>query len=93
MLNSNGSLISDTLGVCNAINDFFTNVAQTLANKLPSPSNLYNVTSAKFKSFYQGIVAPGEFSLKEVDINFIYEELSNLDIINQSGLMALHQDF
>ena len=93
VLNVNGSLLSDTLAVCNQINHFFTNVAQTLTSKLPSPSNLYSVTSDKFKSYYQGKVSPGEFFLKEVDNKFIYDELSNLDTNKAFGLDGIAPRF
>lgn len=85
VLNDNGSLISDTLAVCNKINNFFTTVAQSLTSKLPSPSNLFGITSPRFRSFYQGKASLGEFSLREVDVEFVYQELSNLDVNKSVG--------
>ena len=86
VLNDNGSLLSDTLGVCNKINKFFANVAQTLTSKLPACSNLYSVTSNKFKNFYEGKATIGEFTLREVDVEFIFDELSKLNVNKAVGL-------
>jgi hypothetical protein len=86
VLSVNGTLKSDTLSVCNEINNFFTTIAQVLTNKLPVPSNLFSVVSEKFRSYYHGRVSPGEFSLSEVEIDFIYEELTHLNVDKAVGL-------
>ena len=87
VLNIDGSLQPDTLSVCKHINTFFTSVANVLTNKLPLVSNEYGVGSDTFERFYPSKgVESINFELKHVDNDFIFGELSKLNIHKAVGL-------
>ena len=61
----NGSLITDKLNVANCLNNFFTTIATTLVNKLPSHSGLYG--EQHIQAFYKNKgVRKDDFKFMEV---------------------------
>ena len=94
VLDINGTLQSDTLSVCNHVNKFFTSVASDLTSKLPNVSNDFGVGSDSFEGFYESKgVKSNDFELKYVDEDFIYDELSKLNIHKAVGLDDIAPQF
>ena len=87
ILEVDGELLHDPSDVANHINHFYTHVAATLVNNLPSTSGIYDIFSTKFRNFYRdkGVVQ-NSFSLKPVSKEFIQKELLNLNTSKSTGL-------
>ena len=87
VLDIDGVLHSDTHDVTNHINNFFTTVADKLTNKLPQVSNDYGIRSDSFERFYTSKgVSQTDFELKKVSADFVFDELSALNVNKSSGL-------
>lgn len=94
VLEVDGKLCSDSLSVCNHINNFFSHVADTLVSKLPSASNVFGTGSKTFVDFYRSKgVVPNECALKKVDEDFIFKELSTLNTNKGVGLDEISPRF
>ena len=82
-----GEICHDSKSVANHFNDFFTNVASALVSKLPTASNVFNIESTVFKSFYkQKESQDRDFVLKKVSEDFVYKELLKLNPSKSTGL-------
>jgi hypothetical protein len=72
--------------IANHFNEFFTSVASSLVSKLPPCKNLFSADSEIFKQFYRSKNVQSQFKLVSVDEDFIFKELSKLNISKSTGL-------
>ena len=94
VLNVDGNLCHDTRSVCHYINTFFSTIAQTLVNKLPSLSNITGIVTETFEDFYRNKgVIPNSFVLQPVTEEFIYTELTGLKVHKGAGLDGIAPKF
>ena len=62
------------------------NIASFLVNKLPSPPNIFTTNSTLLRNFYSTKnVIPNSFVLNSVSEQFVYNELSHLNINKSPG--------
>ena len=87
VLDIGGAICYDPLKIANSFNEFFTNIASVVVDKLPSPSNIFTTDSAIFKNFYQDKgICSGSFKLGCVSEEFIERELLQLNPNKSTGL-------
>ena len=87
VLKVDGDLCFEPDKVANYFNTFYIEIATKLADKLPSPSNLYGWFSTKFKQFYEEKgIKPDSFVLQKVDSSFVLKELLSLNTSKGTGL-------
>ena len=68
----------DSNKVANYINEFYTYVASTLVNKLPSATNKFSTESDIFKNYYKSKNVTSEsFKVSPVSIDFVYKLKAN----------------
>ena len=80
----NGSLITDALNVANCLNTFFSTIATTLVNKLPSHSGLYG--EQHIQAFYKNKgVRKDDFKFVEVKTEEVIKKLSSLQPNKATG--------
>ena len=83
-INSNDTLITAKLDVANHLNIFFTNIATTLVNKLPSYSGRFGVEH--IKAFYRNLgVCKDDFKLAMVSSEEVLKKLSALQPHKATG--------
>ena len=92
VLDVDGIKIHDSKEVADHFNKFFTEVAEKLVGKLPEPSGAFDVDSDNFKSFYSHI-PPDSFKLHEISEDFVFKELSTLNVNKSTGLDGLPARF
>lgn len=94
VLDIDGKRCYDTKSVANHVNDFFTNIAQNLVNKLPLSTKKYDVDSQNFKNFYskKGVL-PDSFVLQEISEQFVFQELCKLNPNKGTGLDNIQPKF
>ncbi len=87
VLEIDGILHSDTHDVTNHINNFFTTVADKLSNGLPQVDNDYGIRSDSFEKFYSSKgISQNDFVLEKVSVDFVFDELSSMNISKSCGL-------
>ena len=87
ILNIDGELCFDPSRVANYINQFYTTIASTLVNKLPSSLGKFSVNSTIFSSHYEKLgVTSDAFKLCPVSSDFILKELRSLNPNKSTGL-------
>ena len=87
VLNIYNQLCHDLKTIVNHFNSFFTNVASELVKKLPSAKGFYNTTSNLFVNFFKKRNPSNKkLILKEVSEDFVFKELSSLNISKSTGL-------
>ena len=86
-LNIDNKVCQDQNTIVNYFNKFFTTVAAKLVEKMPTPKGIFNVTSSLFVNLY-GKRNPNQYSftLQTVSEDFVYKELSSLNITKSTGL-------
>ena len=94
VLNINDELCHDPKKVADHINEFFTNVAQKLVDKLPRVNLRFGVGSNKFKNFYRKKgITPGSLKLKSVTSQFVKKELKSINDSKSTGLDGISPRF
>ena len=63
---------------------FFTNMAETLLQKLPPPPNKYGIDSVK--TFYKNLNITTKFQLKPTTEDIVLKLFSNIDISKAAGV-------
>ena len=72
------SLTYDIKAMSNAFKDFFSNVAKSLIDKLPDPSNKYNLESVFL--YYLTFVIPELFHIKNITLEKVFKIMENIEI-------------
>jgi len=87
VLKINDNMCHDDKANANHFNNYFTTIASKLVDMLPNPFNEFSVHSKKFVDFYKNKgVKENSFKLSEVNENFVYKELINLNPCKSTGL-------
>ena len=86
-LNIDNKVCQDQNTIVNYLNKFFTTVAAKLVETMPTQKGIFNVTSSLFVNFYRKR-NPNQYSftLQTVSEDFVYKELSSLNITKSTGL-------
>jgi hypothetical protein len=93
-LNIDGELCFNPSTVANHINQFYTTIASTLVNKLPTSLGKFSVSSKIFSSHYEKLgVASDAFKLCPVSSDFILKELRSLNPNKSTGLDGVPAKF
>ena len=93
-LKINDVVCQDQNVIVNHFNSFFTTVAAKLVEKMPSPKGLYSVVSSIFKNFYiRRNPVQTSFILQPVSEEYVYKELSSLNVSKSTGLDDLPARF
>ena len=93
-LKINDVVCQDQNVIVNHFNSFFTTVAAKLVEKMPSLKGLYSVVSSIFKNFYiRRNPVQNSFILQPVSEEFVYKELSSLNVSKSTGLDDLPARF
>ncbi len=86
VLDINGSSCFDAYTIACHFNDFFTSIAASLVSMLPTGLNVFGTQSDCFKDFYRSKgIQPDQFRLSDVDEDFIFKELANLNVSKSTG--------
>ena len=94
VLDIDGETCFDSNKVANYINEFYTSVASTLVNKLPSATNKFSTESDVFKNYYKSKNVTSEsFKVSPVSIDFVYKELLKLKANKSTGLDGIPAKF
>ena len=94
VLDIDGETCFDSNKVANYINEFYTSVASTLVNKLPSATNKLSTESDVFKNYYKSKNVTSEsFKVSPVSIDFVYKELLKLKANKSTGLDGIPAKF
>ena len=72
------SLTYDIKAMSNVFKDFFSNVAKSLIDKLPDPSNKYNLESVFL--YYLTFVIPELFHIKNITLEKVFKIMENIEI-------------
>ena len=72
------SLTYDIKAMSNVFKDFFSNVAKSLIDKLPDPSNKYNLESVFL--YYLTFVIPELFHIKNTTLEKVFKIMENIEI-------------
>ena len=72
------SLTCDIKAMSNVFKDFFSNVAKSLIDKLPDPSNKYNLESVFL--YYLTFVIPELFHIKNTTLEKVFKIMENIEI-------------
>lgn len=83
-LNINGELITGNVSVANSLNQFFSTVANTLVNKLPSPSGIFG-ESHVIKFYNQKGAQADAFSFTNVSEDVVLKKLKALNLNKATG--------
>ena len=87
VLEIDGNLCFDHAKIAHHFNDFFTNIASTLVEKLPRSSGMFSVNSSIFQDYYGSkLNSSSKLYLSTVTEEFIEKELCGL---NASKVLAL----
>ena len=94
VLDIDGETCFDSNKVANYINEFYTSVASTLINKLPSATNKFSTESDVFKNYNKSTNVTSEsFKVSSVSIDFVYKELLKLKANKSTGLDGIPAQF
>ena len=94
ILNIDDELCHDPKKVADHINDFFTNIAQKLVDKLPRVNLRFGIESNSVKDFYRSKgVIPGSLKLKSVTPQFVKKELRSINDSKSTGLDGISPRF
>ena len=94
VLNINDELCHDSKLVANHINNFFTNVALKLVDKLPQVPKIFGVGSSKLQEFYHNKgVSNRSCKLKSIEVEFVKKELKALNENKSTGLDDISSRF
>jgi hypothetical protein len=91
-LSINGETYNDPSRVASHFNNFITNIASNLVQKLSAAKNLNSVASDTIKNFYRN-KSQKEFHLHQVSEEFVYKELYRLNINKSTGLDGIPAKF
>lgn len=87
VLNIDGNNCYDSHKLADHFNKFYTSVASSLVDRLPSPPNIYNPNGNVCKQFYNDKgVQLDSFQLHTVSEEFILKELRSLNVTKSTGL-------
>ena len=87
VLKINGETCHDSKVIADHFNEFFTNVAANLVEKLPPDKNIFTVGSDIFQSFYrQRNPSKQVLVLQPVTEDFVFKELKCLNVTKSTGL-------
>ena len=95
VINIDGKLCHDKKAIANEFNNYFTNVAANLVNKLPPSNNIFNVFyNDNVRKFYseKGLIEDS-FELLPVGEQFVYNELQKLNVSKGTGLDLIPAKF
>ena len=94
VLTINDENCHDSKTVSDYFNQFFTNIASTLVQKLPFSKKKFDLNSDLLKKFYdKRNPHENKFYLKTVSEDFVYKELCNLKIGKSTGLDGIPARF
>jgi len=94
VLNINDEICHDSSTVANHFNTFFTTVASSLVDKLPSAKNIFTTGNDIFKSYYCKKKSENTiFRIKHVSEEFVYKELCKLNASKSTGLDGIPARF
>ena len=94
VLDIDGETCFDSNKVANYMNEFYTSVASTLVNKLPSATNEFSTESDIFKNYYKSKNVTSEsFKLSLDSIDFVYKELLKIKANKNTGLDGIPVNF
>ena len=87
MLEIDGNLCFDPAKIAHHFNEFFTNIASNLVNKLPASCGMFSVNSSTFQDYYGSKLGGStRLSLSHVTEDFIEKELRGLNATKSTGL-------
>ena len=72
------SLTYDIKAMSNVFKDFFSNVAKSLIDKLPDPSNKYDLESVYL--YYLTFLIPELFHIKNITLEKVFKIMENIEI-------------
>ena len=72
------SLTCDIKAMSNVFKDFFSNVAKSLIDKLPDPSNKYDLESVYL--YYLTFLIPELFHIKNTTLEKVFKIMENIEI-------------
>ena len=87
MLEIDGKLCFDSIKIAQHFNEFFTNIASKLVDKLPKCINMFSVASSAFQDYYGSkLTNSNKLHLSPVCEEFVEKELLGLNPSKSTGL-------
>ena len=86
-IESNKSLTYDIKTMSKVFKDFFSNLAKSFLDKLPDPSNKYNLESVFL--YYSNFAIPELFHIKSTLEEKVFKIIKNIEICKASGIDKL----
>ena len=86
-IDDNKSLTYDIRTMSKVFKDFFSNLARSFIDKLPDPSNKYNLESVFL--YYSNFAIPELFGIKSTSQEKVFKIMENIGISKASGIDKL----
>ena len=94
VISIDGKLSHDKVTISNKFNSYFTNVAATLVDKLPTGKDIFSADSESIHELYEKKgVSQDKFELSPVSEQFIFNELRKLNVSKSTGLDMIPAKF
>ena len=90
-IDDNKSLTYDIKTMSKVFKDFFSNLAKSFLDKLPDPSNKYNLESVFL--YYSNFAIPESFHIKITSEEKVFKIMENIEISKASGIDKLPGKF
>ena len=90
-IDDNKSLTHDIKTMSKVFKDFFSNLAKSFLDKIPDPSNKYNLESVFL--YYLNFAIPELFHIKSTSEEEVFRIMENIEISKASGIDKLPGNF